>query len=68
MKREIQPHTGLEQVLYLFIGLCAAKGGIQIREDDLRHFQPDGTGDLSTDKLGDKRFHALAGAPELEDI
>ena len=46
----------------------AREVGVEIGEDDLRHRQAEGPGDLAGDELGNQCACALPGSAELEDI
>src|SRR6185312_709333 len=47
IERKIQPDAGAQQISYLFVGFVAAESGIELNEDDLRHFQAESATDLA---------------------
>src|SRR5215510_2408262 len=65
---EIEAGTRSYQGLYLRVGLGTGEFRIEFNEDDLRHWQPCGAGDLPRHQLSDERFGPLTSAAELEHI
>src|SRR5206468_7020505 len=68
VESEIEAGTRPDQGLYLRVGLGAGEFGVEFNEDDLRHRQSCGAGDLPRHELSDERFGPLTCAAELEHI
>ena len=68
VEREIEPGTGLDQMLDFRIRLGAGEVRIEVDENDLRHRQAQRAADLSCHHLGDERLGSLARAAELEHV
>ena len=65
---EIEAGTRPDQGLYFRVGLSTGEFGVEFNEDDLRHWQPCGAGDLPRHEFSDERFGPLTCAAELEHI
>src|SRR5690606_24121075 len=65
---QVQTYAGFQQVLYLLVRLCAAKGAVQAGKNDLRYFEAQRTGYLPAYQLGNQRLFSLPGAAELQHI
>ena len=65
---QVEPGTGVDQVLDLLVRLVAGDLGVQVERHQPRRAQPDPARELAHDHLGDQHPDPLAGAAELADV
>src|SRR5829696_9685491 len=68
VEADVEPAARVDQLLDLGIGLGAAQLGVQLDENDLRHGQAGGAGELAGDELRQERLRSLPGPAELEHV